>query len=154
MVAPKATSVTAARTDTPRRVAAYGCRGGGAAWVGGGEVSEELPQIPGNSAPVADRGAQSSMHQDTRTRTRRRPPPGPHDALFRSIFGTPVRAAELLCHLVPARWARCIEWPSLRAVDRSFVDAGLRGRQADLIFVARLKGSRTLVYLLLEHKSG
>jgi hypothetical protein len=93
------------------------------------------------------------MHQDSPTRTRRRPP-GPHDALFRAIFGTPSRAAELLCHLVPARWARRIDWSSLRSVDRSFVDAGLRGRQADLIFVARLKGSRTLVYLLLEHKSG
>ena len=94
------------------------------------------------------------MHQGTRIRTRRRPPPSPHDALFRGIFGAPARAAELLRHLMPTRRARRIDWSSLRAVDRSFVDEVLRGQQADLIFTARLKGSGTLVYLLLEHKSG
>ena len=55
---------------------------------------------------------------------------------------------------MPARRARRIDWSSLRAVDRSFVDERLRVQQADLIFSARLKGGRTLVYLLLEHKSG
>src|SRR5262245_5013633 len=94
------------------------------------------------------------MDQGTRTRTRRRPPSGPHDALFRSIFCTPVRAAELLRQLMPARLARRFDWSSLRTVDGSFVDAALRGRHADLLFAVRLKGSRTLVYLLLEHKSG
>ncbi|HZN40512.1 MAG TPA: Rpn family recombination-promoting nuclease/putative transposase [Planctomycetota bacterium] len=94
------------------------------------------------------------MHHGTRIRTRRRPPPSPHDALFRGIFGAPARAAELLRHLMPARCALRIDWSSLRAVDRSFVDERLRTQQADLIFSARLKGSGTLIYLLLEHKSG
>jgi len=52
-----------------------------------------------------------------------------------------------------ARRARRIDWSSLRAVDRCFVDERLRAQQADLIFSARLKGSGTLVFLLLEHKS-
>jgi len=77
----------------------------------------------------------------------------PHDALFKAVFGDPARAAELLRHLLPRRLARRIDWSSLRAVDRSFLDDTLRGRHADLVFTARLLGRRTLVYLLLEHKS-
>jgi hypothetical protein len=94
------------------------------------------------------------MHQGTRITGRRRPPSSPHDALFRGIFAAPARASELLRCLMPARRARRIDWSSVRAVDRSFVDERLRAQQADLIFSARLKGSGTLVYLLLEHKSG
>ena len=94
------------------------------------------------------------MRQGTRSLTRRRPPPNPHDALFRGIFATPARAAELLRRLMPTRYARHIDWSSLRAVDRSFVDEVLRTQHADVLFTARLKASGTLVYLLLEHKSG
>ena len=77
----------------------------------------------------------------------------PHDALFRGVFGNPARAAELLCHLLPRRLARRIDWSSLRAVDRTFVDDALRRRHADLVFTARVSGRRTLIFLLLEHKS-
>ncbi|HZN40047.1 MAG TPA: Rpn family recombination-promoting nuclease/putative transposase [Planctomycetota bacterium] len=92
------------------------------------------------------------MHK--RSLPKRRQSPSPHDALFRGIFGAPPRAAELLRHLVPWRLERRIDWSSLRAVECIFVDETLRHQKADLLFTARVSGTRTQVYLLLEHKSG
>jgi len=77
----------------------------------------------------------------------------PHDALFKAVFGAPARAAELLRHLLPRRLARRIDWSSLRAVDRTFVDDALRFHHGDLVFTARMSGRRAQIFLLLEHKA-
>ena len=67
------------------------------------------------------------MHQGARIKTRRRPPPNPHDALFRGIFRTPARAAELLRSLMPARRAQGIR-KGIRKGQRALLQAQLEER--------------------------
>ncbi len=74
--------------------------------------------------------------------------------MFRLAFGEPEHAAELLRGALPEALVRAIDWESLQRQDGSFVDAGLRGQQADLLFEAQLAGEPVLLYLLVEHKSG
>lgn len=77
----------------------------------------------------------------------------PHDALFKSVFSSPARAAELLRCLLPPTLARPIDWSSLALLPGSFVDEGLREQHSDLLFAARCGDLDVRVYLLLEHKS-
>ena len=97
-------------------------------------------EISGFLQPRAVHAAPSGMH--TRAPSKRRQAPSPHDALFRGIFGAPLRAAELMRRLVPWRLARRFDWSSLRAVECIFVDETLRDQRADLLFTIRLSGSR------------
>lgn len=80
----------------------------------------------------------------------------PHDALFKTVFSSPVRAADLLRWLLPPALARQIDWASLDLYDGSFVDDELREQHTDLLFTVRLhaaRGSELRVYFLFEHKS-
>lgn len=79
--------------------------------------------------------------------------PTPHDGLFKTVFSSPARAAELLRSLLPPALARPIDWTSLALLPGSFVDATLREQHTDLLFAARCGGRDIRVYLLLEHKS-
>ena len=77
----------------------------------------------------------------------------PHDALFRSTFEAPGRAAELLRAALDPRLVARIDWSSLTLAQCSFIDEDLRAQQADLLFSVRLGEHTVCPYLLLEHKS-
>jgi len=77
----------------------------------------------------------------------------PHDALFKSVFSDPARAAELLRHVLGPEVARHIDFASLRPEDRSFIDDDLRATHVDLLFTALYAGVPIKIYLLLEHQS-
>ena len=77
----------------------------------------------------------------------------PHDALFKQAFSLPNEAAAEFRHVLPDDVGRDIDWSSLRLQPASFVDDELRDRHADLLFSADYRGSKALLYCLLEHKS-
>ena len=77
----------------------------------------------------------------------------PHDALFKSTFEAPGRAAELLRAALDPRLVARVDWASLTLAQSSFIDEHLRAQQADLLFSVRLGKHNICPYLLLEHKS-
>ncbi len=79
--------------------------------------------------------------------------PTPHDALFRSTFSHPGRAAELLRSFLDPDLCSRIDWPGLTLQSGSFVDEQLRAQHTDLLFTARLDDRELRIYLLLEHQS-
>jgi predicted transposase/invertase (TIGR01784 family) len=79
---------------------------------------------------------------------------GPHDLLVRYTFGNPERAAAELRVALPPFVVEQVDWQSLKAERNSVVDPELRETETDLLFSARLKGGRkVLFYVLLEHQS-
>lgn len=82
--------------------------------------------------------------------------PTPHDALFKTVFSDPPRAAELLQDLLGPQVAARIDWSSLAVEDTSFIDDDLRETHADLLYTARFAGRPCkihTVFTLLEHMS-
>ena len=79
---------------------------------------------------------------------------GPHDLLVRFTFENPERAAAELRVALPPFVVAQVDWESLKAERNSVVDPELRETETDLLFSARLKGGRqVLFYVLLEHQS-
>jgi predicted transposase YdaD len=78
----------------------------------------------------------------------------PHDALFKKMFSSPGRAAELLRSLLRPAVAAAIEWDTLELLPGSFVDPALRSLHTDLLFAARMHGRSVRVHVLFEHLSG
>ena len=76
-----------------------------------------------------------------------------HDSLCKLVFALPHHAAGLFRHAMPAALARAIDWSTLTPVQGELADLFLARRHTDLLFSARLRRSRALVYLLLEHRS-
>ena len=80
--------------------------------------------------------------------------PGPHDLFVRYTFGQPERAAAELRAVMPPGVVSQVDWSTLRRESGSVVDPELRETQSDLLFSARLRGGRALLfYVLLEHQS-
>jgi predicted transposase YdaD len=78
----------------------------------------------------------------------------PHDSFFKSIFGDPRNAAEVLRTALPPRVSAHIDWDSLQAVQASFVDDALKQRHGDLVYLARLRqGGDAFLWVLFEHQS-
>jgi hypothetical protein len=78
----------------------------------------------------------------------------PHDSFFKSTFGDPRNAAEVLRTALPPRVSAHIDWDSLQAVQASFVDDALKQRHGDLVFLARLtQGGEAFLWVLYEHQS-
>ena len=71
----------------------------------------------------------------------------PHDALFRSVFGDPDNAAELLRSILPAAITAAIDWRTLRRVEGSFVDEALRDKHADRTHAAADLADRAASWL-------
>ena len=91
-----------------------------------------------------------------------RPPPGaqppgrkagPHDAVFRRIFGVPANAASQLRAVLPPDVTARLDLRRLARVQGSFVDEDLTWRHTDLLFTAPLDGRDAYVYVLVEHQS-
>jgi predicted transposase/invertase (TIGR01784 family) len=79
---------------------------------------------------------------------------GPHDRLVRFTFDHPERAAAELRAALPAFVVSRVDWTSLKPERGSVVDPELRETETDLLFSARLKdGRQVLFYVLLEHQS-
>jgi len=79
---------------------------------------------------------------------------GPHDLLVRYTFGKPERAAAELRVALPPFVVAQVDWGSLKAERNSVVDPELRETETDLLFSARLRdGRQVLFYVLLEHQS-
>jgi hypothetical protein len=80
--------------------------------------------------------------------------PGPHDLFARYAFGQPERAAAELRAVLPPRVVSQVDWSTLQQESGSVVDPELRETESDLLFSARLRGGRPLLfYVLLEHQS-
>ncbi|WP_224364341.1 Rpn family recombination-promoting nuclease/putative transposase [Hyalangium versicolor] len=79
---------------------------------------------------------------------------GPHDRLVRFTFDQPERAAAELRAALPATVVQQVDWASLKLESGSVVDPELRETESDLLFSARLReGRKVLFYVLLEHQS-
>ncbi|HYI00295.1 Rpn family recombination-promoting nuclease/putative transposase [Hyalangium sp.] len=79
---------------------------------------------------------------------------GPHDRLVRFTFDHPERAATELRAALPAFVVSQVDWASLQPERGSVVDPELRETETDLLFSARLRGGRAvLFYMILEHQS-
>ncbi|WP_073561366.1 Rpn family recombination-promoting nuclease/putative transposase [Archangium sp. Cb G35] len=80
--------------------------------------------------------------------------PGPHDLFVRYTFGQPERAAAELRAVLPPRVVSQVDWSTLQPESGSVVDPELRETESDLLFSARLRGGRPLLfYVLMEHQS-
>jgi predicted transposase YdaD len=74
--------------------------------------------------------------------------------LVRYTFENPERAAAELRVALPPFVVAQVDWSSLKAERNSVVDPELRETETDLLFSARLKdGRQVLFYVLLEHQS-
>jgi predicted transposase YdaD len=79
---------------------------------------------------------------------------GPHDRLVRFTFDHPERAAAELRAALPDFVVSQVDWTSLKPERGSVVDPELRQTETDMLFSARLRGGRVvLFYVLLEHQS-
>ncbi|HEX8703610.1 MAG TPA: Rpn family recombination-promoting nuclease/putative transposase [Myxococcaceae bacterium] len=80
--------------------------------------------------------------------------PGPHDLFARHTFGQPEHAASELKAALPPELVSQVDWESLRLEPSNVVDTKLRETESDLLFSARLRGGKPLLfYVLLEHQS-
>jgi predicted transposase YdaD len=79
---------------------------------------------------------------------------GPHDLFVRFTFGHPERAAAELRAVLPPGVEAEVDWSTLHRESGSVVDPKLRETENDLLFSARMRGGRPLLfYVLLEHQS-
>jgi predicted transposase YdaD len=76
----------------------------------------------------------------------------PHDAFIKAGLGEPGRMADFLRAYLPAALTRAVDWTSLQAVDKDFLDEQLHRRHADLLFTARFAGKPLFFHLLFEHQ--
>jgi len=77
----------------------------------------------------------------------------PHDALFKTIFSEPARAAGIVRAVLPPDLVRRLDLASLELVPGEFVDKELDESRADLMFRAKLDGREAFLWLLFEHRS-
>ena len=79
----------------------------------------------------------------------------PHDKLFRTVFGDPAEAADLLRGYLPEPLAAELRWSSLTLQDATFVDEQLRGSESDLLFAIERSADDPpgWLYVLLDHQS-
>jgi predicted transposase YdaD len=81
----------------------------------------------------------------------------PHDAIIKFTFSQREHAAGLLRAALAPEIVASIRWGTLRIENIHFVDRGLRGRYADLLFSARMGdepgADRVQMHVLLEHQS-
>ena len=75
-----------------------------------------------------------------------------HDKLFKTLYETPALAVDIFRIVLPKNQFKLYDWGKLRLEKDSFAD----GRRADLIYSVPILGfsdTRTLIFIILEHKS-
>jgi predicted transposase YdaD len=103
---------------------------------------------PGDDSAAADRGIDRGRGPDLVSTAQH------HDALFKTVFGDPAYAAEVLRAILPPQVAAHFEWNIFEADHASVVGEGFEQRHGDLLFRARLvDGRQAFVRLLFEHQS-
>lgn len=78
---------------------------------------------------------------------------GPHDKLFKLVFGRSRHAAEHFARFLPPGLVDGLDLTTLEPVAGSFVDESMRARHTDLLFRVRAPGGPVYLYLLHEHQS-
>ncbi|ETW97279.1 MAG: hypothetical protein ETSY1_23315, partial [Candidatus Entotheonella factor] len=80
----------------------------------------------------------------------------PHDKLVHAVLGDVASATSFLQTHLPQRLSETLNWPTLQRLDASFIDEGLRGSEADLLWeVERVSGEDSVwLYVLLEQCAG
>ena len=82
-----------------------------------------------------------------------RPLHQPSDKLVKSTFTDPSNAAGFFeAHLEPLVAAE-VDWGSLQLENSSFIDEEMVGSESDLLFSAKTRAGKALLYLLFEHQS-
>jgi predicted transposase YdaD len=76
----------------------------------------------------------------------------PHDSLFHQLFAEPTNAAALLRAILPRAIAATVQWDTLTECSGLLFAPDLGKHEADLLFEARLRDGRTILFLI-EHKS-
>jgi hypothetical protein len=79
----------------------------------------------------------------------------PHDAMVRAVLSDVAEARSLLQVHLSEEVSQALNWSTLKLLEGSFVDADLRGSEADLLYeVEHISGEASLwIYVLLEHQS-
>ena len=76
-----------------------------------------------------------------------------HDQFFKATLGRTGSFSRLLKGFLPPDIVRSLDFASLRPIPTESVDDALERSFMDLAFSARLSGTETRIYLLVEHKS-
>jgi predicted transposase YdaD len=79
----------------------------------------------------------------------------PHDAMVRAVLSDVAEAKSFLQAHLSDEVSQGLNWSTLKLLEGSFVDADLRGSEADLLYeIEHVSGEASLwVYVLLEHQS-
>jgi predicted transposase YdaD len=77
----------------------------------------------------------------------------PHDAIIKYTFSQREHATGLLKAALEPEVTSLIRFSTLKLEKIHFVDRGLRGRYADLLFSVEMGDERIYIYVLLEHQS-
>ena len=77
----------------------------------------------------------------------------PHDKLFKRVFKDPRYAAEELREALPEAVVRALDWSTLKREPETHVEQRDADAYSDLVFSARAKSTRVLIYVLFEHQS-
>ncbi|MEM7152101.1 MAG: Rpn family recombination-promoting nuclease/putative transposase [Myxococcota bacterium] len=81
----------------------------------------------------------------------RRPP---HDLFLKEILSKPEHAAGVLRVAMAPQLGAQIDWPTLRLINGSYVDAELKASFSDLVFDVKVRGAGdALVYCLWENQT-
>jgi predicted transposase YdaD len=76
----------------------------------------------------------------------------PHDAIIKYTFSQREHAAGLLKAALAPEVVALVTWSTLELEKIDFVDRGLRGRHADLLFSARMGEERLYLHALVEQQ--
>jgi predicted transposase YdaD len=79
----------------------------------------------------------------------------PHDLMVRAVLSDLTEASSFLQAHLPDEVSQGLNWSTLRLVEGSFVDEGLRSSEADLLYEVEQVSSPDAVwlYILIEHQS-
>jgi len=78
---------------------------------------------------------------------------GPHDSFIHYIFSKAERAEAELRGVLPPRLVAGVDWSTFQTDRALVVNPELKLTRSDLVYTARLRGSRAPVLFVLEHQS-
>ena len=77
----------------------------------------------------------------------------PHDKLFKETWSNIESARDFFSNYLPDKILANIDLTTLQIRKDSFIDRELKEFYSDLLYSATLKGRKSYLYLLMEHKS-
>jgi len=77
-----------------------------------------------------------------------------HDHSYRHLFARPQLIEELIREFVPEPWVKDLDFSTLERVNATYVSAGLKRSEGDMVWKLRRRdGTPVYVYLLIEFQS-